>query len=100
MYVSLVPASTQKALWKTEVAAGKSGSINVKTSDTNFHLGALYYIIITSTSGKVDMTLTLNQVRDVQELSAGSDITYKQVYWTSEERAKFFMVQVPRSRTW
>jgi hypothetical protein len=68
MYVSLVPATTQKALWKVETQAGKTGKISVKTSDANFHFGALYYIILTSTSGRVDMTLGLSQARQVTEL--------------------------------
>jgi hypothetical protein len=64
MYISLVPGGSQSFLWKSDSSQGNPVTINVKTSDVNFFVGAFYYVILQSSNGRVDFRLSLNQFKD------------------------------------
>lgn len=55
MYIGLNQGQTQKYLWKADAKQGETAKISVKTSDSNFHIGALYYVILRSAEGRVDV---------------------------------------------
>ena len=46
MYIGLAPGQTGKWLWKADAPKGQVTSISVKTSDSNYHTGAIYYVIL------------------------------------------------------
>lgn len=96
MFIGLAPGASQKAIWKATGSSSSSARIAVKTSDAQFHVGAYYYIIFSSAEGKVDFKYSINQQRTVAQLQPG--VVYKDLYWTAEERVKFYYLQVPRSK--
>ena len=78
MYVGLAPGQSLKQLWKAEGGKDQTINIKVKTSDVNFHVGTLYYVILQSADGRVDLRLTLNQRKVATYVQTG--ISYKEAF--------------------
>lgn len=69
-------------------STGNTCTLNVLTTDPNFHIGAYYYVILQSSSGQLSMNLKLNQYRQADQIQSG--LSYKGTYWTTEEHVKFY----------
>lgn len=86
-------------MWSGAGSVNNPITLSVKQSDSNFHIGAYYYVIVQSTSGKVDMQLQLQQKRNVKQIQSGG-FNYKVNYYTAEERVKLFYFIAPKARQW
>ena len=88
VYVGANPGQALTAPWSATGGAGGSAIITVPTTDINFQLGIMYYVIMTSTNGKVNMVLTLSQQRTCTQLK--TSVPYKDLYQTAEQRVLFY----------
>lgn len=101
IYVGLDPETVDKGghLWSGSTVTGRDIRIAVKTTDSNFHLAAYYYVHIKSTSSNdAVIKLTLTQERQVQFVGNNHDYTYSLKHpifegWTMQQKFRYLTVQ-------